>query len=151
MASIRTHNNRRRSKARSPRQRQIGREKGYVRYYRRMHGRLHGCSKDGGTITGRIPRDPEPQFPRYSTLLSERLKTPVSPMVDYGDVERRVLAHTFQGRPEVLDTLDCKVGIYDELSERLKISRVDVKDNLIGMMYGMSPGKAAQNKVKKNG
>lgn len=164
MASIRTHNNRRRSKARSPRQRQRDLAATYVRQYRRVYGGLrkwlngkmfHG----GGTVTGRVPRDPEPQYflPRHGLNLHEAVM-PMTAMIDYGDVERRVLAHTIQGRsrryPEVSTVIvdaPTEEDIYETLAKKLKMPKVDVKDNMLGFLYGMSPEKAAQNKVKKNG
>lgn len=168
MASIRTHNNRHRSKARSPERRQIDRARTYVRQYRRVYGGLKKWLKgkmfhDGGTITGRVPRDPEWQhFPPRRGLNLQEAVMPMTLMTDYGDLERRMAHHMSARRlgdiivdapseAEVLDTLDRKVDIYEELSEKLKMPRVDIKDNLMGLMYGMSPGKAAQNKVKKNG
>lgn len=158
MASIRTHNNRRRSKARSPRQRQMDRAKGYVRKYRRMYGGLrkwlngkmfHG----GGTITGRILRDPEPQYflPTRYHRLGEHVVPLFATHIDYGDVERRVLAHTIQGRPAIIVDAPTEEDIYETLAKKFKMPKVDVKDNMLGFLYGMSPEKAAQNKVKKDG
>lgn len=157
MASIRTHNNRRRSKARSPHQRQRDLMQTYVRQYRRAWPRMKKWLKSlptGGTITGRIPRDPEPQYilPRHGLNLHEAVM-PMSLMIDYGDVERRVLAHTIAAaRPgAVIVEAPTEEDIYETLAKKLRMPKPEIKDNLMGLMYGMSPEKAAQNKVKKNG
>lgn len=158
MAGIRTHNNRRRSKARTPRQRQRDLAATYVRQYRRMYGGLrkwlngkmfHG----GGTVTGRVPRDPEPQYflPRHGLNLREAVM-PMGLMIDYGNVERRVAAHYAARHPgAIIVDAPTEEDVYETLAKKLKMPKVDVKDNMLGFLYGMSPEKAAQNKVKKNG
>lgn len=160
MASIRTHNNRRRSKARSPKQRQMDMARGYVRKYRRMYAVMRLWLKGkmfhgGGTITGRIPRDPEPQYflPTRYHRLGEHVVPPFATHIDYGDVERRVLAHTMAAHHPgaIIAEAPSEEDIYETLAKKLKMPKVDVKDNMLGFLYGMSPEKAAQNKVKKDG
>lgn len=162
MASIRTHNNRRRSKARTPRQRQRDLAATYVRQYRRMYGGLRKWLNrkafiGGGTVTGRIPRDPEPQYilPRHGLNLREAVM-PMGLMIDYSDVERRMAAHyaveqAARHPGAVIVDAPSEEDIYETLAKKLRTPKSDLKDGMLGFLYGMSPEKAAQSKVKKNG
>lgn len=160
MASIRTHNNRRRSKARSWRQRERDRAQYYMRKYRATYPVLRQFAKmvrehlvpayqmaakkmgeafaSGGTITGRFPRPPEMQFihpslPRPALMVD----------IDYSEIEKRAMAH-MSGPEAAIDT-----DIYDELQKKLGMSRADLKDNTLGLLYGMSPQKRAQIDMEK--